>query len=69
MELSYSAEAPYLSKQQKGDNAKIENSKQSIQYKGYSQEQGAQMLLQKKASTTSFRFAFDLRYYPAYQGF
>jgi hypothetical protein len=47
----------------------IENEHQYLEYKRFDEEDGAVFTLQKKIYMTAFHFGFDLRYYPAYQGF
>ncbi|TNV84658.1 hypothetical protein FGO68_gene4646 [Halteria grandinella] len=52
-----------------GNTTMIDNDHQEFQYKGFQQDIGAAFTLQKKRYMTTFHIAFDLRYYPSYQGF
>ena len=47
----------------------IENDFQTLQYLGYDDAIGQAFLIQKKIYMTAFNIGFELRYYPAYQGF
>lgn len=71
VEISFDPESTAVTNKQKSkkDEFQVENAKQIVYFKGKSQDQGAIMQIQKKSSIESYRFAFDLRYYPAYQGF
>ena len=40
-----------------------------MSYNGFDEIHGAVYLIQKKSYMTNFHLAFDLRYYPSYQGF
>lgn len=48
---------------------RIDTEHQYLEYRSFNEEDGAVFLLQKKAYMTGFHLAFDLRYYPSYQGF
>lgn len=52
----------------KAENITIENDVQKLVYKGYGKE-GAEFNLIKKGYSQSYSFGFDIRHYPAYQGF
>lgn len=58
----------FVNYQMRGD-AKIDTDHQYLEFKSFSEEHGAMFVVQKKSYMTTFHLAFDLRYYPAYQGF
>ncbi|CDW86710.1 glycosyl hydrolases family 38 protein [Stylonychia lemnae] len=69
IQITYNAKGNLTAQKQYDQNFKIENKYQFLQFKGKDEQYGALFMLQKKLYLQNYHFGFDLRYYPAYQGF